>query len=153
MRGSRDAGCQGAGNRPESEGLEIDWKIAMRRGKRKKPGKEGPEEADERRKASVRARADGPSGGCNAVRLIRSADNPNIKVESAMNRFAGAFPVPGQPLRNDMGNEHRPISSCEVRRLNHKCGVSASVILMRLGQVGVLFGEAVKQAFPAFARS
>jgi len=54
-RVSGDAGCRGAGNRPENEGLKIDWKIAMRRSKRKMPGKDGPEEAEERRKASVRA--------------------------------------------------------------------------------------------------
>jgi len=54
-RVSGDAGYQGAGNRPENVGLQIDWKIAMRRGQRKMPGKDGPEEAEERRKASVRA--------------------------------------------------------------------------------------------------
>jgi len=59
-RVSGDAGYQGAGNRPENEGLQIDWKIAMRRGQRKMPGKDGPEEAEERRKASVRARGEHP---------------------------------------------------------------------------------------------
>jgi len=54
-RVSGDAGCQEAGKRPENEGLRIDWKIATGRGKRKTPGKGGPEEAGERRKASVRA--------------------------------------------------------------------------------------------------
>jgi len=49
---------QGAGNRLENERLRIDRKIAMRRGKRKTPGKGGPEEAEERRKASVRARVE-----------------------------------------------------------------------------------------------
>jgi len=42
---------------PGKEGLQIDWKIAMGRGKRKMPGKDGPEEAAERRKAS------GPGSG------------------------------------------------------------------------------------------
>jgi len=39
---SGDAGHQGAGGRPENEGPEIDREIAMKRGKRKMPGKEGP---------------------------------------------------------------------------------------------------------------
>jgi len=57
---SGDAGHQGAGNRPENEGRQIDWKIAMGRGERKTLGKDGPEEAEERRKASVRARVEHP---------------------------------------------------------------------------------------------
>jgi len=59
-RVSGDAGYQGAGNRPESEVRHIDWKIAMRRSKRKMLDKDGPEEAEERRKASVRARVEAP---------------------------------------------------------------------------------------------
>jgi len=59
-RVSGDAGYQGVSNRPENEELQIDWKIAMRRGKRKMSGKDGPEEAEERRKASVRARVEHP---------------------------------------------------------------------------------------------
>jgi len=59
-RVSGDAGYQGAGNRPENEGRQIDWKIAIRRGKRKMPGKDGPEEDEVRRKASVCARIEHP---------------------------------------------------------------------------------------------
>jgi len=59
-RVSGDAGYPGAGKRPENEGRQIDWKIAMRRGKRNAPGKGGPEEAEGRRKASVRARVEHP---------------------------------------------------------------------------------------------
>jgi len=33
----------GAGKRPENEEREIDWKIALKRGRRKKPGRDGAE--------------------------------------------------------------------------------------------------------------
>jgi len=49
-RVSDDAGYRGAGRRPENEGLEIDWKIAVKRDQRQRLAKEGPEEAEERRR-------------------------------------------------------------------------------------------------------
>jgi len=61
-RGAGIGQCRLPGGRqaPGKEGLHIDWKIARGRGKRKMPGKGGPEEAEERRKASVRARVEHP---------------------------------------------------------------------------------------------
>jgi len=56
QRGSGDAGRQGAVSRPENEGRQIDWGIAMKPSKRKTLDKDGPEEADESRKDSAQAK-------------------------------------------------------------------------------------------------
>jgi len=55
-RTSRWRGCF----RTESEGLEIDRKIAIKRGRRKKLDKDGPDDAREMRKASARAGVEHP---------------------------------------------------------------------------------------------
>ena len=55
-----DAGCTGVGGRDENRGRKVDWQVAMRRGKRKLLDGDGPEEAAERRKGSVRAKVEHP---------------------------------------------------------------------------------------------
>lgn len=88
-----------------------------------------------------------------AHKIIRSTGNPAIAPEKAMNRFAGAFLVSGQHLREDVGvNRHR-ITYYEIIRLKHMYGVSAAALLMRLGQVGVVSRAAVRRAFATFAKS
>ncbi len=70
-----------------------------------------------------------------------------------MNRFAGAFLVPGQHLIQEAGEGRRRITYHEIVRLKHMYGVSAAAMLVRLGQVGVLPRAAVQRAFRTFARS
>jgi IS5 family transposase len=55
-----DAGYQGVGKREENRDTPVDWQVAMKHGKRRRLDKEGPEEAAERRKASVRAKVEHP---------------------------------------------------------------------------------------------
>ena len=55
-----DAGYQGVGKREENRDAAADWQVAMRPGRRCRLDKEGPEEAAERRKASVRAKVEHP---------------------------------------------------------------------------------------------
>ncbi len=55
-----DAGYQGVGKREENRVADVDWQVAMRPGKRRQLDKAGPEEAAERRKASVRAKVEHP---------------------------------------------------------------------------------------------
>ena len=55
-----DAGYQGVGKRPENRDTEVDWHVAMKPGKRRLLDKSGPEEAVEKRKASVRAKVEHP---------------------------------------------------------------------------------------------
>ena len=88
-----------------------------------------------------------------AHRIIRSTGNPAIDLERAMNRFAGAFLVPGQCLRDEVGADRHRITYYEIVRLKHIYGVSAAALLMRLRQVGVLPQGAVQHAFATFART
>ena len=88
-----------------------------------------------------------------AHRIIRSTGNPAINLETAMNRFAGAFLVPGQGLLEAVGTQRRRITYYEIIRLKHTYGVSAAAMLVRLGQIGVLAPATVQRAFVTFARS
>ena len=55
-----DAGYLGVAKRDENEGLEVEWRVAMRPGRRRQlePGSE--EAIEERRKASIRAKVEHP---------------------------------------------------------------------------------------------
>jgi len=55
-----DAGYQGVGKRDENRGRGVAWETAMKPGKRRRLDKSGPEEAAEKRKASVRAKVEHP---------------------------------------------------------------------------------------------
>ena len=88
-----------------------------------------------------------------AHRIIRSTGNPAIDLEGALNRFAGAFLVPGQCLRDEVAANRHRITYYEIVRLKHIFGVSDAALLMRLGQVGVLPLGAVQHAFATLART
>lgn len=88
-----------------------------------------------------------------AHRVITATGNPNIKLERAMNRFAGAFLVPREHLEMKAGkNRHRMVYS-EIIRLKRTYGVSAAAMLVRLGQVAILSPGTVEYAFRSFART
>ena len=55
-----DAGYQGVAKRDENEGLDVEWRVAMRPGRRRQlePGSEAA--VEERRKASIRAKVEHP---------------------------------------------------------------------------------------------
>ena len=55
-----DAGYQGVHKRQENLGLEVEWRVAMRPGKRRKLESGSEEELVEKRKASVRAKVEHP---------------------------------------------------------------------------------------------
>lgn len=88
-----------------------------------------------------------------AHRIIRSSGNPAIRLETAMNRFAGAFLMPRQRLLDEVGAPRHRITYGEIISLKHTYGVSAAALLLRLEQVGVLPASAVQRAFQTFARS
>ena len=88
-----------------------------------------------------------------AHRVIRSTGNPAIRLEPAMNRFAGAFLVPREHLLREAGEHRHRLTYNEIIRLKLTYGVSAAAMLMRLGQVGILRKPAVQRAFATFARS
>lgn len=87
-----------------------------------------------------------------AHRIITATGNPKIKLEKAMNRFAGAFLVPGEHLKAEAGGKRHRMAYDEIIRLKLTYGVSAVAMLMRLGQVGILPQSAVDYAFRSFAR-
>ena len=88
-----------------------------------------------------------------AHRVVHSTRNPAIRLEPAMNRFAGAFLVPRQHLLHEAGAHRHRLTYYEIIRLKHTYGVSAAAMLMRLGQVGILRPTSVRHAFSTFARS
>lgn len=88
-----------------------------------------------------------------AHRIIRSTGNPTIRPEAAMNRFAGAFLVPGHHLVEEVGEARHRVTYYEIMRLKHTYGVSASAMLVRLRQVGILRPAFVERAFRTFART
>ena len=88
-----------------------------------------------------------------AHRIIRSTGNPAINLETAMDRFAGAFLIPGKHLLKEVGTRRRRITYYEIIRLKHTYGVSAAAMLVRLRQVGALHPSTVQRAFATFARS
>ena len=47
-----------------------------------------------------------------------------------MNRFAGAFLIPGQRLLEEAGADRRRITYYEIIRLKHTYGVSAATMLV-----------------------
>ena len=55
-----DAGYQGVDKREENLGLEVDWQVAMRPGKRRKLEPGSAESLVEKAKASVRAKMEHP---------------------------------------------------------------------------------------------
>ena len=55
-----DAGYLGVHKRPENRGLEVEWRVAMRPGQRRKLDPGSPEELAEKLKASVRAKVEHP---------------------------------------------------------------------------------------------
>ena len=88
-----------------------------------------------------------------AHRVIRATGNPEIRLEKAMNRFAGAFLVPGVHLAGEAGTHRHGMTYHELMRLKGLYGVSAAAMLMRLGQVGVLPQAAIEYAFRSYARA
>ena len=55
-----DAGYQGVHKRAENLGLDVEWRVAMRPGKRRGLDPEGPDALVEKAKASVRAKVEHP---------------------------------------------------------------------------------------------
>lgn len=88
-----------------------------------------------------------------AHRIIRSTGNPAINLESAMNRFAGAFLMPRERLIDEVGIGRKRITYYEVVRIKHAYGVSAAALLKRFEEIGVLSGSQVRHAFATYARS
>lgn len=88
-----------------------------------------------------------------AHRVIQATSNLGTGVEKAMNRFAGAFLVPAEHLREEAGECRHGVTYHELIHLKYTYGVSAVAMLVRLGQTGILPQTVVDYAFRSYARS
>lgn len=88
-----------------------------------------------------------------AHRIIAGVGKTDLRLEKAMNRFAGAFLMPEEHLIAEAGRNRSGMTYHEIMRLKHTYGVSAAAMMVRLGQVGILSPSAVEYAFKSYARS
>jgi len=88
-----------------------------------------------------------------AHRVILKTGNPDVPTERAMNRFAGAFLLPAEQLRKELGELRHGITYHEIVRVKHAYGMSAAAVLMRLRDVGVVSPDYVEYAFRSYAKS
>ena len=99
-----DAGYQGVGKRDENKDAAVDWRTAMKPGRRRQLDKSGSEEAAEKRKASTR----GEGGASVPVRetalRLREGALPGSGEEPAADRAAAGFREPDDrwPLRDGL---------------------------------------------------
>jgi len=85
-----------------------------------------------------------------AHRLI-DADSA-VDLEKAANRFAGAFLVPYDHLKNEIGKHRHSIGFRELIQLKHLYRVSAAAFLVRLEQTGVIDHSTMVYAFQTVAK-
>lgn len=88
-----------------------------------------------------------------AHQIIPSTGNPDLPSKKAREWFAGAFLVPKEAVLKAVGSSRGNVTEAEVMALKHEYGVSASCILRRLGQVGILSASTIESAFQSYASS
>ena len=88
-----------------------------------------------------------------AHRVIKGTADPALKLEKAMNRFAGAFLAPTDHLRTEVGDGRHGITYHELIRLKRFYGISAAAMLIRLRDVGLMPEATVEYAFRTYARA
>ena len=88
-----------------------------------------------------------------AERAVRSVADSHIRRDKAIDRFAQAFLVPEEHLRAQAGSNRHGFTYGELVRLKHMYGVSASVMLTRLREVGVVSAAALDRAFRGYMRA
>jgi len=76
-----------------------------------------------------------------------------VRLEKAMNRFAGAFLIPAEHLAEEAGAGRHGMTYHEIMRLKRLYGVSAAAMLMRLGQAAILPRATIEYAFRSYARA
>lgn len=84
--------------------------------------------------------------------LSPPADMKEADVEKAANRFAGAFLIPADILRAEMGSERSSVSVGELLALKKRFGVSMQAIAYRCKDLGILGPRAFASIFKVFAQ-
>ena len=74
------------------------------------------------------------------------------KIEKAAHRFAGAFLIPADTLRAEMGSSRSSVSIGELVGLKHRFGVSIQAIAYRCRDLGILSQSAFVRLFKLFNR-
>ena len=85
-------------------------------------------------------------------RVMEEAAVEGVRLEKAIDRFAGAFLVPAGHLRQEAGTERHGVAYQEIKRLKHFYGVSAVAVLLRLQQAGILHEGVTSYAFRTYAQ-
>ncbi len=80
-------------------------------------------------------------------------DSVTGKPEKAMDRFAGAFLIPAEHLKNEIGSRRTSLGYTELVQLKRLYGVSMWALLMRLCNVEVISDAALKNLYRTPARA
>ena len=80
-------------------------------------------------------------------------EGPEVDVEQAAMRFAGAFLVPADHLRDRIGRRRRAFPRQELMELKRLYRVSAVALIVRLEQVGAIERSTLSYLFRTSARS
>ena len=79
-------------------------------------------------------------------------DGPDVEVEKAAMRFAGAFLVPAAHLWGRIGRRRRSYPQAELMELKRLYRVSAGALLVRLEQIGAIERSTLSYLFRTSAR-
>ena len=82
--------------------------------------------------------------------VLRTA--PNVDAEKAAHHFAGAFLMPPETLRAEIGEHRRSIGWTELFDLKKLFGVSVQALVMRGRDIGIFSAPLVRELFGEFKR-
>lgn len=78
---------------------------------------------------------------------------PNgVEAEDAANRFAGAFLVPRQRARDELGDDRRSLNPHELHLLKHKYGLSMAGWIYRASDLDILSDDEAQSMWKLLAR-
>jgi Zn-dependent peptidase ImmA (M78 family)/DNA-binding XRE family transcriptional regulator len=77
---------------------------------------------------------------------------PGVDEEKAAHRFAGAFLIPADPLRAEVGSNRTSISIGELVSLKERFGVSIQAIAYRCKDLGIITPAAFSKLFRIFSQ-
>lgn len=81
------------------------------------------------------------------------AESGDGRTEKAMDRFAAAFLMPADHLRNELGDLRSSLGYQELVRLKHLYGVSMMALIMRLKDLGIISEASLKNLYRSPARA
>jgi Zn-dependent peptidase ImmA (M78 family) len=90
---------------------------------------------------------------CHEVAHLILQPSPGLEEEKVMHRFAGAFLMPADELRTQLGRVRHTIALGELFRLKPIFGVSAQAIAYRCLDLQIIKRSAMKELFDAFDRN